>query len=130
MPLLLEAALVGHAGRDDRDLDRVEHAVVVFEIAEAVPGLARMQHPAVRIGRELLRGGVLERHLLAGLARCAPCRHSRSRKNQSLFSANCRCTRPIVCRNDTASWIDSFVSVGPPGPSIIAAVMSFETMIG
>ena len=26
--------------------------------------------------------------------------------------------------------MDSLVSVGPPGPSIIAAVMSLETMIG
>ena len=51
-------------------------------------------------------------------------------KNQSSFSANCRCTRPIVCRNATASWMDSFVRASPPGPSIIAAVMSLETMIG
>ena len=36
----------------------------------------------------------------------------------------------MVCRKATASWIDSLVSVGPPGPSIIAAVMSFDTMIG
>jgi hypothetical protein len=50
-------------------------------------------------------------------------------KNQSFFCANCRCTRPIVCRNATASWIDSSVSANPPGPSIMAAVTSFETMI-
>ena len=36
----------------------------------------------------------------------------------------------MVWRNATASSIDSSVSAGPPGPSIIAAVMSFETMIG
>ena len=36
----------------------------------------------------------------------------------------------MVCRNATASSMDSLVSVPPPGPSIIAAVMSFETMIG
>ena len=35
----------------------------------------------------------------------------------------------MVCRKATASWIDSSVSVRPPGPSIMAAVMSFETMI-
>jgi hypothetical protein len=52
------------------------------------------------------------------------------RKNHSRWSANSRCTRPTVWRKATASWIDSFVSVAPPGPSIIAEVMSFETMIG
>ena len=36
----------------------------------------------------------------------------------------------MVWRNATASWIDSSVSARPPGPSIIAAVTSFETMIG
>ena len=36
----------------------------------------------------------------------------------------------MVCRNATASWIVSSVSAGPPGPSIMAAVMSFETMMG
>ena len=36
----------------------------------------------------------------------------------------------MVWRNATASSIDSLVSVRPPGPSIIAAVTSFETMIG
>jgi hypothetical protein len=34
----------------------------------------------------------------------------------------------MVCRNATASAIDSPVSVTPPGPSIIAAVMSFDTI--
>ena len=50
-------------------------------------------------------------------------------KNHSPFFSNCRCTRPMVWRNATASSIDSFVIVRPPGPSIMAAVMSFETMI-
>jgi len=51
-------------------------------------------------------------------------------KNQSFFCESSRWTRQSVWRNATASWIDSPVSVGPPGPSIIAVVMSFDTMIG
>ncbi len=35
----------------------------------------------------------------------------------------------MVWRKATASWIDSLVRATPPGPSIIAAVMSFEMMI-
>ena len=130
MPRLVEAALVGDAGRDDRDLDRVEHAVAVFEVAEAVPRLARMQHPALRIGRELLAATLPRNATFLPAFALAPCPAFQVLKNHSPFSANCRCTRPIVWRNATASSIDSFVSVEPPGPSIIAAVMSFETMIG
>ncbi len=50
-------------------------------------------------------------------------------KNQSFCLAKCAWMRPIVCRNATASSIDSLVSVGPPRPSIIADVMSFDAMI-
>ena len=50
-------------------------------------------------------------------------------KNHSPFAAKSRLTRPIACRNATASSMDSLVSATPPGPSIIAAVMSFETMM-
>ena len=51
-------------------------------------------------------------------------------KNHSFFAANWRCARPMVWRNATASAMDSPVSAGPPGPSIMAAVMSLETMMG
>jgi hypothetical protein len=50
-------------------------------------------------------------------------------KNQSFCLPKCAWMRPIVCRKATASWIDSFVSVSPPRPSIIAEVTSFDAMI-
>ena len=56
------------AGATIADLDRVEHALAVLEPVEAVPRLARMQHPAVRV-RSLSSclGRILERDPLAGL---------------------------------------------------------------
>ena len=54
------------------------------------------------------------------------CQHS---KNQSPFAPNSLFIRAIICRNATASSIDSCVSAAPPGPSIIAAATSFDAMI-
>ena len=51
-------------------------------------------------------------------------------KNQSLCFEYCRLMRPTVWRKLTASRIDSVVSATPLAPSIIAAEISFEAMIG
>ena len=72
MPRLSRPPLSATPGVTIEHLDRIEHAVVVFEIGEAVPGFAGMQHPALRIGGELLGRRVLEADLLAASCRPAP----------------------------------------------------------
>jgi hypothetical protein len=51
-------------------------------------------------------------------------------KNQSPAAAYCRLIRPTVWRKVTASRMDSVVNATPLAPSIIAAEISFEAMIG
>ena len=63
MPRLSRPPFVCHARRDHRHLDRVQHAVAVFEVAEPVPVLARVQHPAV---------GSVRQHAPAGRPRTGP----------------------------------------------------------
>src|SRR5687768_11392317 len=64
---LIEPALVCDTWRDDGDLDRIEHAIAILEIAETVPGFSRVQHPAVGLGCEPLRRRILEWDLLAAM---------------------------------------------------------------
>ena len=60
----------------------------------------------------------------------SPIPHSRFNESY-MMHASTSPLYPIIVSNDTtASSIDSLVSASPPGPSIMAAVMSFETMIG
>ena len=65
MPCLVELAVVLHARADDAELDRVEHAPAVRQALEAVPALAGMQHPAIRVRREQLGRRLVERDALA-----------------------------------------------------------------
>ena len=51
-------------------------------------------------------------------------------KNQSLACAYCRLMRPTVWRKLTASRMDSVVNATPLVPSIMAADISLEAMIG
>jgi hypothetical protein len=48
--VLGQLAVVLHAGADDAELDRIEHAPAVGDAVEAMPLLAGMQHPAFRVG--------------------------------------------------------------------------------
>ena len=57
----LERAIGLHAGGDHRDFDRVEHAIAIFQVLEAMPGLARVQHPAVGVGDQQRLEGHLQR---------------------------------------------------------------------
>jgi hypothetical protein len=65
--LLVELAIVLHAGADDAELDRVEHAPAIGQAVEAMPFLAGMQDPAIRIRGKLFGRCLVEWHLLAGL---------------------------------------------------------------
>ena len=95
-----------------------------------MPRLARMQYPAFGIADQQR----LRRHLRRPRAR--PTRRSvtsvafQVAKNQSPLCAYSRRMRPTVWRKLTASRIASVVSAAPLAPSIIAAEISFEAMIG
>jgi hypothetical protein len=72
--VLRQLSILGHAGTEDAELDRVEHAPAVRESLEAVPRLAGIQHQTGGIGRQELRRSFLERHAFAGM----PDRHGGS----------------------------------------------------
>ena len=65
--VLPDRAVVAHAGREDADLDRVEHDPVFLQAGEPVPGRAVFDAPAALVGREKLARGVGKGVGLSGL---------------------------------------------------------------
>src|SRR5205814_2360035 len=55
------------AGRQDADLDRIEHAPVVGDLVEAVPLVAGTQDPGVLFSTKNFRRNILEWHLANAL---------------------------------------------------------------
>ena len=129
MPRLVEPALVRHARRHDRDLDRVEHAVAVFEVAEAVPARrpgaapsSRGRWPATRPARRrtatfLPRSRTVTVVGVPGVEEPVPLLRE----------------LPVHAAHGLAEGHRLVDRLGgqrqPAGPSIIAAVTSFDTMI-
>ena len=95
-----------------------------------MPLFVGMQDPAGRIGDEQFLGRVFECDTLAASPGSVTSVAFQVEKNQSSAFAYWRWMRPTVWRKLTASRIDSVVNATPLAPSIIAAEISFEAMIG
>ena len=122
-----EFAVVLHAGADDAELDRIEHAPAIGNAIEAMPLLARVQHPAFRIGGQLLGRRFVKRHLLAALRVLDLGRIPRREEPVLLrgeFLVHSRGGEPAG-----HGLVDGLLGERmAPGPSIMAAATSFEAI--
>jgi len=87
-----------------------------------------VKDPAIGVGGEEVGGSVGKGDIFAGRG-IADLRGVPRLEKPVGFFPNSRCARASAWRKSIASWMTSFVSESPAGPSIIAAPISFEEMI-
>jgi hypothetical protein len=93
-----------------------------------MPGLARVEHPAVRVGAKQFLWCAGKRDAHAALRICDLLGIPGGEKPAPPL-VNSRRPRARVCRKSIASLNVSLVSASPPGPSIIADAISLAAMM-